>query len=152
MGGRRRHANDSDNDTSVAMSAPGVVPNVVSKKRGLGGFDSATTSSGKLPAESMTVSSDDRPKQVAARGNWAQFVTARGTSYFHNVVTGHTTWEKPECGSGASRKAGENCETSLFVFHLPHHWTEDDLFTQFKRFGQVVRSSVQRGSDEQVPG
>jgi len=38
--------------------------------------------------------SSRRPRQVAVRGNWAQFVQS-GTSYYYNVITGQTTWERP---------------------------------------------------------
>jgi len=135
------------------LSAPSVVPNVVSKKRGLGGFDSATTGTpGSSAQESIAVAVvDERPRQVAARGSWAQFVTPSGSSYYHNITSGETTWEKPlDFDTPPSRRVGEGAagnETSLFIFHLPPSWTEDDLMQHFKPFGSIARATVQRGSN-----
>lgn len=148
--GRRRGKEDSPPKT---LGAPGVVPTVVSKRRGLGGFDSSTTGGPGLDggtADSPGAPGDERPRQVAARGSWAQFVTAGGTSYYHNITTGETTWEKPaEFDAPASRRYGNEtgAETSLFIFHLPPAWSEADLDLHFKPFGSLLRTTVQRGSN-----
>eukprot|EP00746_Dinoflagellata_sp_MGD_P010815 gnl/MRDRNA2_/MRDRNA2_122472_c0_seq1.p1 gnl/MRDRNA2_/MRDRNA2_122472_c0~~gnl/MRDRNA2_/MRDRNA2_122472_c0_seq1.p1 ORF type:complete len:550 (+),score=98.95 gnl/MRDRNA2_/MRDRNA2_122472_c0_seq1:120-1769(+) len=44
--------------------------------------------------ESSSDEDSKRPRQVAVKGNWAQFVQ-NGTSYYYNVITGQTTWERP---------------------------------------------------------
>lgn len=49
----------------------------------------------------------NRPRQVAVKGHWAQFVLS-GKTYYYDVLTQRTTWEKPEdFGSGSSRRSSE---------------------------------------------
>jgi len=161
----KRKKDDSREEAPKAAADP--APTVVTKRRGLGGFDSSTNdppapaaSSSSSSALAAAVSStaalgaaapvDDRPRQVAAKGAWAQFVTGAGVSYFHNVTTGETTWQRPlDFDAPASRRHGNEAggETSLFVFHLPGHWSEADLETHFKPFGTLLRTTVQRGSN-----
>merc|ERR1712190_169308 len=45
-----------------------------------------------------------RPRQVAVKGNWAEFVQD-GKSYYYNVLTGVTTWDQPgDFDSNPSRR------------------------------------------------
>jgi len=49
-----------------------------------------------------------RPRQVAVKGNWAEFVQD-GKSYYYNVLTGVTTWDQPgDFDSGPSRRPIES--------------------------------------------
>merc|ERR1712187_457335 len=55
----------------------------------------------------------------------------------------------------ASRRIGEGAavnEMSLFVFHLPPHWAEEDLMQHFSPFGSLLRASVQRGPNGKSRG
>merc|ERR1712190_661389 len=48
-----------------------------------------------------------RPRQVAVKGNWAEFVQ-NGKSYYYNVLTGVTTWDQPgDFDAGPSRRPWE---------------------------------------------
>uniref|UniRef100_A0A7S4SN77 Uncharacterized protein n=1 Tax=Alexandrium monilatum TaxID=311494 RepID=A0A7S4SN77_9DINO len=148
---RRRRGDDRDSGhEGHALSSPGVIPNVVSKRRGLGGFDSATTG-GPKPSAASGDAVEERPRQVAARGSWAQFVTPTGSSYYHNITTGETTWEKPaDFDTPPSRRVGDGgpgTETSLFIFHLPPSWDEEMIMQHFRPFGSALRATVQRGSN-----
>jgi len=54
-----------------------------------------------------------RPRQVAVKGNWAQFVQG-GSSYYYNVLTGKTTWERPnDFDAGPSRRASADATAAL---------------------------------------
>merc|ERR1719419_1261503 len=65
---RKRRGDDWESGhEGHALSSPGVIPNVVTKKRGLGGFDSATVGGTMAPGVALDAA-EERPRQVAARG------------------------------------------------------------------------------------
>jgi CUG-BP- and ETR3-like factor len=91
-------------------------------------------------------------------GNWMEFLSPEGKPYYHNVVTGASTWDAPvefriaaggpqrmpmapPVSSGMSDVKGPpGC--NLFVFHVPAEWTDHELMNQFARFGHVLSARV----------
>lgn len=73
--------------------------------------------------ESSSDEDSKRPRQVAVKGNWAQFVQ-NGTSYYYNVITGQTTWERPNDFEVApSRRLWESVPPGS----KPQGWQPTDL-------------------------
>jgi len=71
----------------------------------------SSSDSSSAARKRRTTQDDDissrRPRQVAVKGNWAQFVQG-GQSYFYNVLTGQTTWQMPkDFDAGPSRRPWE---------------------------------------------
>lgn len=58
-----------------------------------------------------------RPRQVAVRGHWAQFVAPGGKEYYHNVLTGRTTWDRPADFDSApsSRRPSESASAAALA-------------------------------------
>jgi len=79
--------------------------------------ESSSSSTKSSRSQSRRRKADDdpssrRPRQVAVKGNWAQFVQS-GMSYYYNVLTGQTTWERPiEFDAGPSRRPSEGTAAS----------------------------------------
>lgn len=144
----RRRFRDQSGDEAPPSAPPPPAP-VGNRKRGLGGFD-ADIGGMNGAAETIPVPIiEARPRQVAARGAWAQFMTAEGAAYFHNIYTGATTWEQPlDFAVPVPRRIEQgSSETSVYIFHLPPAWTEEDLLQHFRPYGQVIRAVVQRGAN-----
>lgn len=69
--------------------------------------DSSSSSSRGRKKKKEEEPSLRRPRQVAVRGHWAQFVH-NGASYFYNVLTGQTVWDRPaDFDAGPSRRPWE---------------------------------------------
>ncbi|GAB67176.1 poly(A)-binding protein [Plasmodium cynomolgi strain B] len=47
---------------------------------------------------------------------------------------------------------GENKKTTLFVFYLPPHWNDQDLFDKFKTFGNLESATVAKKNDKTSKG
>ncbi|KJP87294.1 hypothetical protein AK88_03091 [Plasmodium fragile] len=47
---------------------------------------------------------------------------------------------------------GESKKTTLFVFYLPPHWNDQDLFDKFKIFGNLESATVARKNDKTSKG
>jgi len=68
---------------------------------------SSSSSSRERKRKAKTEDDARRPRQVAVKGNWAQFVQ-NGQSYFYNVLTGKTVWERPtDFEEGPSRRPAQ---------------------------------------------
>eukprot|EP00927_Polykrikos_kofoidii_P086607 TRINITY_DN9755_c0_g1_i1.p1 TRINITY_DN9755_c0_g1~~TRINITY_DN9755_c0_g1_i1.p1 ORF type:complete len:1097 (+),score=201.05 TRINITY_DN9755_c0_g1_i1:88-3378(+) len=156
---KRRGLGGFGSSTGAAAIASDVAAAAAGGGGGGGGRSSAasplattTVDISTVATATTSVGGDDRPRQVAARGSWAQFVTPSGSSYYHNITTGKTVWEKPaEFEMPASRRSSGDgpagSESTLFVFHLPSLWTDDDLTTHFRPFGSFQRATIQRASN-----
>lgn len=69
------------------------------KKKQASSSSSSSSSSGsgrkrKKSKRGLEEEAKGRPRQVAVKGNWAQFVQ-HGMSYYYNVLTGKTSWDRP---------------------------------------------------------
>lgn len=123
------------------------------KRSSVGGFDSG-------PADLQDKNKITGGRQIAVRGEWAQFAITTGRYYYQNTTTGETTWELP---SGfkvtSSRRAGDvrsgdasSLRNKLFVFNVPPNWDEDRLMQRFQPFGQITGVTVQRDAGGQHKG
>ncbi|GAW79673.1 clustered-asparagine-rich protein [Plasmodium gonderi] len=92
---------------------------------------------------------------------WQKHVTSDGHPYYYNTLTGHSQWEKPkETIIPATNFVGKpNTVASfgppganVFVFHLPSHWTDLELYQHFQHFGYVVSARIQRDSNGRNKG
>eukprot|EP00923_Selenidium_pygospionis_P014073 GHVN01024244.1.p1 GENE.GHVN01024244.1~~GHVN01024244.1.p1 ORF type:complete len:550 (+),score=66.56 GHVN01024244.1:138-1787(+) len=52
--------------------------------------------------------------------------------------------------SGGAFNPDQDC--TLFVFHLPPHWADTDLYERFKEFGDLLSATVARKSDRSSRG
>lgn len=89
---------------------------------------------------------------VAVRGQWAQYLSPAGETFYKNVLSGEVQWQKPgnfDCQP--SRRAGEMTpapgEAACYIFHMPPEWSEADLMQLFAPFGQVTAAHVQRDAN-----
>lgn len=80
------------------------------EKKRSGSSTNSSNSSGSDRGAKRSKKEDNvsrRPRQVAVKGNWAEFVQ-NGKSYYYNVLTGVTTWDQPgDFDSGPSRRPWE---------------------------------------------
>ncbi|SBT77548.1 poly(A)-binding protein, putative [Plasmodium ovale] len=51
-----------------------------------------------------------------------------------------------------SQSNNENKKTTLFVFYLPPHWNDQDLFDKFKSFGNLESATVAKKNDKTSKG
>eukprot|EP00915_Cephaloidophora_sp_WS-2016_P004337 GHVH01005833.1.p1 GENE.GHVH01005833.1~~GHVH01005833.1.p1 ORF type:complete len:548 (+),score=66.47 GHVH01005833.1:258-1901(+) len=88
---------------------------------------------------------------------WMQYFDASSNlPYFHNRLTGLTTWERPvedglPSGRDEQRSAspGERSGppgANLFIFHIPNEWTLNDLNSAFQSFGRIISSHIVQDS------
>lgn len=49
-------------------------------------------------------------------------------------------------------QTNENKKTTLFVFYLPPHWSDQDLYDQFKTFGNIESAKVAKKNDKTSKG
>ncbi|CAD51141.1 hypothetical protein PFAG_02127 [Plasmodium falciparum Santa Lucia] len=89
---------------------------------------------------------------------WQKHVTTDGHPYYYNSVTGHSQWEKPKemsatnfPGKGSAPSFGPP-GANVFVFHLPSHWTDMELYQHFQHFGYVVSARIQRDANGRNKG
>eukprot|EP00923_Selenidium_pygospionis_P031906 GHVN01056388.1.p1 GENE.GHVN01056388.1~~GHVN01056388.1.p1 ORF type:complete len:551 (+),score=58.08 GHVN01056388.1:201-1853(+) len=52
--------------------------------------------------------------------------------------------------NGGSFDPDQDC--TLFVFHLPPYWTDNDIYERFKEFGDLISATVARKSDRSSRG
>jgi len=55
----------------------------------------SSSSSRGRPRREAATDEDKRPKQVAVKGAWSQFV-CKGNNYYYNIASGYTQWERPK--------------------------------------------------------
>lgn len=113
-------------------------------------------------------------------GAWTEYHAADGRPYYHNGVTGVTSWEAPVefrmagppppqgmpiyqpppsaiSMSGAPVAAGGQADakgplgSNLFVFHIPAEWSEGDLFSQFSTYGNLISYRIVREKETNRP-
>ncbi|KAI4837117.1 RNA-binding protein [Plasmodium brasilianum] len=51
-----------------------------------------------------------------------------------------------------SQSSNDNKKTTLFVFYLPPHWNDQDLFDKFKTFGNLESATVAKKNDKSSKG
>ncbi|ETW47211.1 hypothetical protein PFMALIP_04736 [Plasmodium falciparum MaliPS096_E11] len=51
-----------------------------------------------------------------------------------------------------SQSSNDNKKTTLFVFYLPPHWNDQDLFDKFKTFGNLESATVAKKNDKTSKG
>jgi len=82
------------------------------KKRSSSSSSSSSKSRRRRPHDEFINSR--RPRQVAIKGNWAQFVLS-GASYYYNLLTGQAIWDKPsDFDAGLSRRSS-GANTSMLL-------------------------------------
>lgn len=169
-GSSPRRTRDRRRDSSPEPEKP--------KKKSRMGFDQRgadATKSDDKPAGALghrppadIESLGEKPRLVAVRGIWAHYIVSTGQSYYHNIMTGATAYDKPQDFEQAphqttSRRPGDIVTgqvsnqyiggkpgepgVGLFVYHLPMHWGNLELHTHFAPFGTLLRADVQRGPD-----
>lgn len=107
------------------------------------------------PPIDITVQPGEKPRLVAVRGTWAHYIVGNGESYYANIMTSATSYEKPiEFEQAMARRQGEDNsgETTLFVLHLPKVWGDEDLKHAFSPYGSVIRADVQKDNLMQSRG
>eukprot|EP00746_Dinoflagellata_sp_MGD_P146205 gnl/MRDRNA2_/MRDRNA2_78715_c0_seq1.p1 gnl/MRDRNA2_/MRDRNA2_78715_c0~~gnl/MRDRNA2_/MRDRNA2_78715_c0_seq1.p1 ORF type:complete len:693 (+),score=160.97 gnl/MRDRNA2_/MRDRNA2_78715_c0_seq1:206-2284(+) len=157
---RRRTFRDRSRSRSPRASQTSSRPEPTVKKRAGSKFDVGPDQlipASDIPPAPGASKVDPDVRQIAARGSWAQYMNNDGKTYFYNVTTKVTQWEKPHLFEVApSRRAGDVVsgviasqpgETNLFLFNLPVHWVEQDILQHFTPFGRIVRSTVSRGGN-----
>lgn len=96
----------------------------------------------------------------AGKGVWQKHMTTDGHPYYYNSVTGHSQWEKPkELLVPSNTYPGGKVTSSfgppganVFVFHLPSHWSDMELYQHFQHFGFVVSARIQRDASGRNKG
>lgn len=115
-------------------------------------------------------------RQPRTIGAWTEYYAPDGRPYYHNLMTGVTSWDAPvefrvagppappsqpmysshmapvpaSAGGGAVDAKGP-AGSNLFVFHVPTEWTESDLFSQFSQFGNLISYRVAREKESNRP-
>ena len=108
-------------------------------------------------------------------GAWTEYYAPDGRPYYHNAMTGVTSWDTPiefrvagppmppaqpayphllpspgPAGANApDAKGPAGC--NLFVFHVPTEWTESDLFSHFSQFGNLISYRIAREKESNRP-
>eukprot|EP00929_Paragymnodinium_shiwhaense_P049938 TRINITY_DN25182_c0_g1_i1.p1 TRINITY_DN25182_c0_g1~~TRINITY_DN25182_c0_g1_i1.p1 ORF type:complete len:500 (+),score=90.07 TRINITY_DN25182_c0_g1_i1:64-1563(+) len=81
--GRRKRSRSASSDRSKKRSR--------SRRK----FTEAKKNASEPSAGDKPVAASRRPRQVAIRGHWAQFVHS-GKAYYYNIATRTCTWERPD--------------------------------------------------------
>ncbi|KJP89568.1 hypothetical protein AK88_00779 [Plasmodium fragile] len=102
------------------------------------------------------------PQPAPNKSIWQKHVTSDGHTYYYNSVTGHSQWEKPKetvatpspvipGKTGTAMPYGPP-GANVFVFHVPSHWTDMELYQHFQHFGYVLSARIQRDSNGRNKG
>lgn len=101
---------------------------------------------------------------------FVEYFTAKGTPYYFNMLTRNVQWEIPPANAAVvkpnfepknlpgyvqtipantkdvampkftAKKGPPGC--NVFIYNLPHDWTEKDIFLNFSPFGKMVNARV----------
>eukprot|EP00826_Nyctotherus_ovalis_P060044 TRINITY_DN839_c0_g3_i1.p2 TRINITY_DN839_c0_g3~~TRINITY_DN839_c0_g3_i1.p2 ORF type:complete len:166 (+),score=53.95 TRINITY_DN839_c0_g3_i1:126-623(+) len=101
---------------------------------------------------------------------FVEYFSAKGTPYYYNMITRKTQWEIPPANAAVvkpnfepknlpgyvqtipantkdvpmpkftAKKGPPGC--NVFIYNLPHDWTEKDIFLNFSPFGSMVNARV----------
>jgi len=101
---------------------------------------------------------------------FVEYLTSKGTPYYFNMLTRKTQWEIPPANAAVvkpnfepknlpgyvqtipantkdvampkftAKKGPPGC--NVFIYNLPHDWTEKDIFLNFSPFGKMVNARV----------
>lgn len=99
-----------------------------------------------------------------------EYFTNEGNPYYYNTINGQTQWEAPPNNAvivkpnfepknlpGYVQSMPANTKTinmpkftlkkgppgcNVFIYHLPHEWTEQDVYLHFSPFGNMVSARV----------
>ena len=107
-------------------------------------------------------------------GAWTEYYAPDGRPYYYNAMTAVTSWDPPvefriagppampsppvyqppasavPTGTGGADAKGPS-GSNLFVFHVPAEWTENELFTQFAPYGNIVSYRIARERETNRP-
>eukprot|EP00916_Digyalum_oweni_P011299 GHVL01018826.1.p2 GENE.GHVL01018826.1~~GHVL01018826.1.p2 ORF type:complete len:292 (+),score=57.13 GHVL01018826.1:2389-3264(+) len=86
---------------------------------------------------------------------WVTYTTPEGHPYYYNVITSVTSWEKPAELDSKSQTIMPNpvvaaatgfgpVGCNVYLFHLPHEWTEAEIRNVFSPYGQILGVRVPR--------
>eukprot|EP00916_Digyalum_oweni_P014336 GHVL01023565.1.p1 GENE.GHVL01023565.1~~GHVL01023565.1.p1 ORF type:complete len:316 (+),score=50.16 GHVL01023565.1:36-983(+) len=76
---------------------------------------------------------------------WVPYTTADGNRYYYNIVTCTASWDRPaELDPGNVGSAFGPAGCNVYIFHLPHEWSETELIQYFSAFGKIVGVRVPR--------
>jgi len=104
-------------------------------------------------------------------GAWTEYYAPDGRPYYHNAMSGVTSWDapvefrvagppsQPMHAHMVSSSAAINtvvdpkgpAGANLFVFHVPTEWTEADLHSHFSQFGNLMSYRIAREKESNRP-
>eukprot|EP00388_Colpodella_angusta_P043145 GDKK01058586.1.p1 GENE.GDKK01058586.1~~GDKK01058586.1.p1 ORF type:complete len:422 (+),score=129.91 GDKK01058586.1:70-1335(+) len=94
---------------------------------------------------------------------WAMYRNDEGKPYYHHEATNKTTWDCPVIedknmtannnvmnsnntnnNNNNNRSVFGPVGANLFIFHIPNEWTDQDLYTQFVQYGEILSARIQK--------
>eukprot|EP00916_Digyalum_oweni_P015052 GHVL01024562.1.p1 GENE.GHVL01024562.1~~GHVL01024562.1.p1 ORF type:complete len:310 (+),score=53.83 GHVL01024562.1:319-1248(+) len=77
---------------------------------------------------------------------WSEHYNEEGKPYYYNRISEVSQWEKPQlCWpivQNQSRPRIGPPGANLFIFHVPNEWTNEDLYSHFTLFGNVLSARI----------
>ena len=162
-------ANDNKQQMSLAMSAamsPTSMPQVQYYPTTAANTSAATT----LPLIVPMIPPAPPGMMTSQPIVFVEYFTPDGHPYYYNTISRSTQWETPPANAvvvkpnyepknlpGYVQSIPSNTKTvvmpkftvkkgppgcNVFIYHLPHEWTEQDIYLHFSPFGNMVSARV----------
>lgn len=75
------------------------------------------------------------------QSSYVEYLTKDGRSYYWNIVTGLTQWNRPHSSYIIPPEQSVQ-STELFVFYIPPDWDDSDLSAHFQEFGHITSGKI----------